>query len=261
MGTTVELNQTLCTLETAKAEVEIPSPYAGRVSEPGGRSAMFSGRSGARAFRHGADGDGGVRSAGTGQYQWDATQSRSRGLRHRRHRRLEPPPGTLRTPCQAAVRKLAAELLVDLADVPPGPDGIVTREAVLARPVSMVGSGPASAMTSCRSAVSTPRWPSWMTLSRNQIPDAHAVVDVDGTRLVELRDALGVTPFALTMRLLVLALANHRILNSTWVDGPDGPQVAHPARDPPRCRGGRSARSAGSGAPRYAGDDHATAGR
>ena len=36
VGDDVELNQTLCTVETAKAEVEIPSPYAGRVVELGG---------------------------------------------------------------------------------------------------------------------------------------------------------------------------------------------------------------------------------
>ena len=37
VGDTVELNQTLCTVETNKAEVEIPSPYAGRIAELGGR--------------------------------------------------------------------------------------------------------------------------------------------------------------------------------------------------------------------------------
>lgn len=36
VGDHVELNQTLCSVETAKAEVEIPSPYAGRVVEIGG---------------------------------------------------------------------------------------------------------------------------------------------------------------------------------------------------------------------------------
>ncbi|WP_396933628.1 biotin/lipoyl-containing protein, partial [Mycolicibacterium sp.] len=36
VGDTVELNQTLCTVETNKAEVEIPSPYAGQVLELGG---------------------------------------------------------------------------------------------------------------------------------------------------------------------------------------------------------------------------------
>lgn len=33
VGDEVELNQTLCSVETAKAEVEIPSPYAGRIVE------------------------------------------------------------------------------------------------------------------------------------------------------------------------------------------------------------------------------------
>ena len=36
VGDIVELNQTLCTVETNKAEVEIPSPYAGRIIELGG---------------------------------------------------------------------------------------------------------------------------------------------------------------------------------------------------------------------------------
>src|SRR5258705_13459060 len=36
VGDDVELNQTLCTVETNKAEVEVPSPYAGRVVELGG---------------------------------------------------------------------------------------------------------------------------------------------------------------------------------------------------------------------------------
>ena len=36
VGDTVELNQTLCTVETNKAEVEIPSPYAGLITELGG---------------------------------------------------------------------------------------------------------------------------------------------------------------------------------------------------------------------------------
>ena len=36
VGDDVALNQTLCTVETNKAEVEIPSPYAGRIVELGG---------------------------------------------------------------------------------------------------------------------------------------------------------------------------------------------------------------------------------
>ena len=124
-----------------------------------------------------------------------------------------------------AVRKLAAELLVDLATLQPGPDGVISREAVLAA---------AGVQGEQRSGVTHDVLPvrgvhaemaKRMTLSRSQIPDAHASVDVDGSRLLELRDSLGLTPFALTLRLLVLALTHHRIFNSTWVEGPDGPQV------------------------------------
>ncbi len=32
-------------------------------------------------------------------------------------------------------------------------------------------------------------------------------------------------PFVLTLRMLVIALTHNEILNSTWVDSPDGPQV------------------------------------
>ena len=52
----------------------------------------------------------------------------------------------------------------------------------------------------------------------------HASVQVDCTALVRLRDEV-ITPFVLTLRLLVIALTHNKILNSTWVDGPDGPQV------------------------------------
>jgi 2-oxoisovalerate dehydrogenase E2 component (dihydrolipoyl transacylase) len=73
-----------------------------------------------------------------------------------------------------------------------------------------------------------------MALSRSTIPDAHASVQVDCTGLLRLRDRLSaavgdgdevISPFLLTLRLLVIALTHNKILNSTWVDGPDGPQV------------------------------------
>ena len=69
-----------------------------------------------------------------------------------------------------------------------------------------------------------------MTLSRRHIPDAHASVEVDGTRLLQLHERFSaagadVSPFVLTLRLLVIALTRHPVLNSTWVDGEDGPQV------------------------------------
>jgi pyruvate dehydrogenase E2 component (dihydrolipoamide acetyltransferase) len=72
-----------------------------------------------------------------------------------------------------------------------------------------------------------------MTLSRRQIPDAHAGVQVDCSSLIRMRDRLRdntddespITPFVLTLRLLTIALRHHPNLNSTWVDTSDGPQI------------------------------------
>jgi 2-oxoisovalerate dehydrogenase E2 component (dihydrolipoyl transacylase) len=114
---------------------------------------------------------------------------------------------------------------VDLEGVEPGPDGLISREAVLAAAgtVDEVQHGAPYDVVPVRGVHA--EMAKRMTLSRSMIPDAHAAVEVDGTRLLELRQKFGITPFALTMRLLVLALTHHRVLNSTWVDGPDGPQV------------------------------------
>ncbi|MGH9207827.1 MAG: dihydrolipoamide acetyltransferase family protein, partial [Acidimicrobiales bacterium] len=129
-----------------------------------------------------------------------------------------------RPKAKPSVRKLAAELLVDLGDVAPGPDGLISLEAVLA--AARVGAE--------RPGVSYDVLPvrgvhaemaQRMTMSRKQIPDAHASMQVDCTNLERLRDRLQVTPFVLTLRLLVIALTHNKVLNSTWVDGPDGAQV------------------------------------
>lgn len=226
VGDEVELNQTLCTLETAKAEVEIPSPYAGRVVELGGAVGdvlpvgsllvRVDARNGA-AVTETPKADGAVRNPVLVGYGTDADADSSR--------RNRPRNETPRPRAKPSVRKLAADLLVDLATVAPGPDGLISREAVLAA---------AGVHDEQRPGVSHDVLPirgvhaamaKRMTLSRSQIPDAHAGVVVDGTRLLEVAERLSVTPFVLTLRLLVVALDRHRIFNATWVDGPDGPQV------------------------------------
>ena len=222
VGDAVELNQPLCSVETAKAEVEIPSPYAGRIFD-----------------LHGAEGD--VLKVGSLLVRIDTMPGATR----------EPPASTgassngelskrkavlvgygaddaldtsrRRPKAKPSVRKLAAELLVDLGNVPTGPDGLVSREAVLA----------AAGVGTERPGVSYDVLPvrgvhahmaERMTLSRSNIPDAHANVQVDCTALIRLRDE-AISPFVLTLRLLVITLTHNKILNSTWVDGPDGPQV------------------------------------
>lgn len=223
VGDDVELNQPLCSVETAKAEVEIPSPYAGQIVE-----------------LRGAEGE--VLTVGSLLVRIDTTPgataetpqpvaaTASNGELSTRRPVLvgygadDALDTSRRRPkAKPSVRKLAAELLVDLGDVPPGPDGLISREAVLAA----AGVGAERPGVSCDvlpvrgvHAQMAER----MTLSRNNIPDAHASVQVDCTGLVRLGDDV-ISPFVLTLRLLIIALTHNKILNSTWVDGPDGPQV------------------------------------
>jgi 2-oxoisovalerate dehydrogenase E2 component (dihydrolipoyl transacylase) len=213
VGDDVELNQPLCLVETAKAEVEIPSPYAGKIVELRGAEGdvLAVGALLVRidtAPQHAAsNGELSTRKPVLVGYGADDGLDTSR-------RRPKAKP---------SVRKLAAELLVDLDDVPPGADGLISREAVLA----------AAGVGAERPGVSYDVLPvrgvhahtaERMTLSRSNIPDAHASVQVDCTALVRLADD-AISPFVLTLRLLVIALTHNKILNSTWVDGPDGPQV------------------------------------
>jgi pyruvate dehydrogenase E2 component (dihydrolipoamide acetyltransferase) len=219
VGDHVELNQPLCSVETAKAEVEIPSPYAGRIVELGGApgdvvavgSVLVCIDTDPGAMPPAApamlpDDEAGTRKPVLVGYGADDTFDTSR-----RRPRAKP-----------AVRKLAAELGVGLDDVPPGPDGVITRESVLA---ASGGAGYDVLPVSPVQATMAER----MVLSRSTIPDAHASMQVDCTNLLRLRDsgAAGeaITPFVLILRLLVIALAHHKVLNSTWVDAPDGRQL------------------------------------
>lgn len=216
LGDDVELNQVLCTVETAKAEVEIPSPYAGRIVE-----------------RNGAEGDvinvgavllridtaplgGDLPSVETEVptlvgYGADSGIDTSR----RTTRPLAAPP----------VRKLAKELMVDLNSVQHGAGAIITREDVLS---AARGRGNGADVRPVRGVHA--RMAEKMALSHKEIPAAKVGVEVDCTELVGLSDRFRsaeetITPFVLVLRLLVIALRHNEMLNSTWVDSPQGPQV------------------------------------
>lgn len=229
VGDLVVLNQPLCSVETAKAQVEIPSPYAGRVVELGGAQgdvldvgaplvridtdpdgATAPGPDAATVPEPVSDGRPADRTPVLVGYGADDTFDTSRR--------------TVRSKAKPAARKLAAELGVDLAGVSPGPAGVITRAEVLATSGAERSGYEVLSVSPVQAAMAER-----MTLSRSSIPDAHARVQVDCTNLLQLRDRLAgaaaVTPFVLTLRLLVLALTEYRVLNSTWVQTPDGPQV------------------------------------
>ncbi len=224
VGDEVELNQTLCTVETNKAEVEIPSPYAGRIVELGGAEGQTLDvgsvlvRIATEAATPGVN--GATRNPVLVGYGADDEMDSSRRSSPEPRPRAKPP-----------VRKLAAESNVDLSHVSgSGPDGVITREDVLA---AAGKSAPMPDMIAVRGVQA--EMAHRMTMSRREIADAHASVNVDCSGLLRLRDrirehGLDITPFVLTLRLLTIALRHHPRLNSTWVDTTDGPQIhLHPA--------------------------------
>jgi pyruvate dehydrogenase E2 component (dihydrolipoamide acetyltransferase) len=229
VGDDVELNQTLCTVETNKAEVEIPSPYAGRVVELGGAEdeTLPVGSVLVRIAVSAAEPESGTAPRSTNGtvrkpvlvgYGADDEMDASRRGSATQRPKAKPP-----------VRKLAAELNVDLTRLPgSGPDGVITREDVLA---AAGRSAPTPEMVAVRGVQA--EMAHRMTLSRSQIPDAHAGVQVDCSSLIRIRDRVRdtagdespISPFVLTLRLLTIALQHHPQLNSTWVDTTEGPQI------------------------------------
>lgn len=199
VGDDVEINQTLCSVETAKAEVEIPSPYAGRIVELGGAEGDVL-KVGAELVRIDTGPTAVAQPNGEGAvptlvgYGADAAIETSR----RTSRPLAAP----------VVRKLAKELAVDLAALQrgSGAGGVITRADVLAAARGGVGAGPDVRPVHGVHA----RMAEKMTLSHKEIPTAKASVEVICAEL---------------LRLLVIALKHNVILNSTWVDSGEGPQV------------------------------------
>lgn len=230
VGDTVELNQVLCTVETNKAAVEIPSPYAGVVTELGGA-------------------EGQTLAVGTVliRIATDAPAAAEPGPEHTTEEPTAEEPKaeapqrkpvlvgygadadldtTRRRPrAKPRVRKLAADLHVDLTGVAPsGPNGIVTRQDVLA---SAHRTGDADLLPVNGVQAEMARR---MAVSRKEIPDAHASVQVDCAELLRVRGTLAgadatVTPFVLTLRLLTIALRHHREFNATWVPAEPGASI------------------------------------
>jgi 2-oxoisovalerate dehydrogenase E2 component (dihydrolipoyl transacylase) len=156
VGDVVELNQPVASIETAKAVVEVPSPFAGRVVERVGEVGEEL-QVGTVFLRIDTDVAGGAAPA---QAEEPAAVAASTGLdadsepqplvgygnregsggRRRRRRGGEVADGggnseiTGRPLAKPPVRKLAKDLGVDLAAAAPGsgPDGIITRDDVRA---------------------------------------------------------------------------------------------------------------------------------
>ncbi len=220
VGDTVDVDQVVVEVETAKAAVEVPVPFAGVVSalhgEPGQLLPV-----GAPLLSVGGFGEPGVTtSAGSGNVLIGYGTAPT--TRRKRARRPVSAPASSR-PKQAPgvispfVRKLAADNGIDLAKVDgTGPDGIVRRadvEALLRKPVA---NGKRIPLTGVRKAVADK-----LTTSRREIPEATVWVDVDATELVAARASLNakqpdrpVSLLGLIARFAVAGLKKYPELNS-----------------------------------------------
>jgi 2-oxoisovalerate dehydrogenase E2 component (dihydrolipoyl transacylase) len=189
-GDTVELNQPLVEVETAKATVEIPSPRAGTVTSlhgaVGDQVAV-----GAPLVTFDGPGD----SAAEGDATADGASEPARAT----------PP----------VRKLAKELGVDLAGVAgSGPGGRVTADDVRAAASGAADGSPGvprpATGSDARATIAA-------NLSRQAaIPQVTTFRTVDCTALETLRAELGVSPLPVVVAALCRTVAEHPALNAWW---------------------------------------------
>jgi 2-oxoisovalerate dehydrogenase E2 component (dihydrolipoyl transacylase) len=183
-GDEVELNQALVEVETAKATVEIPSPFAGSI-----------------ATLHAGAGDAVAVGAPLVTFQVPEAAPL-------------PSEPVAATP---AVRKLAKDLGVDLATVAgTGPGGRVTPENVRGAAGDDEAVAPDGAERIPLSSIRR-------TIARRMeqaaaIPQVTTFRSVDATALEEIRTELGVSPLPLFVAALCRTIAAHPILNAAWAE-------------------------------------------
>jgi 2-oxoisovalerate dehydrogenase E2 component (dihydrolipoyl transacylase) len=208
VGDVVAVDQDVVEVETAKAVVEIPVPFAGRVAElhagPGELLAV---------------GDPLITVEGSGAVLVGyGTSSPSRHRRRSPARGSSPESGVTRPAVVSPiVRRLARNAGLDLGTIRgSGPDGLITRQDVER---AVAGSPPDVVRIPIQGVrkVAADK----LSRSRREIPEATVWVDADATELLALRATLnagGAEPqislLALLSRFAILGLRRHPELNA-----------------------------------------------
>ena len=248
-GERVEADQPVVEVETDKAVVEIPSPYAGTVLRHGGVEGETI-RVGSVLVVIGDDGEVATSTDSTSEREPTHAAQPIVGSLSEEAEVLSPvgPAGagerTKEVKALPVVRKLAREMGVDLGQVRgSGPEGRVTREDVLAAtPSATEAAAPAEESTPQEGTASPSedsgedeRRPlsrlrrtiaSNMARSWAEIPHVTTFDEVDATRLVEIRSALSARhevklPMeALVIKAVIPALEAFPDFNAT-LDGDD----------------------------------------
>jgi pyruvate dehydrogenase E2 component (dihydrolipoamide acetyltransferase) len=195
-GEDVELNQPIVEVETAKAAVEIPSPYAGRIMR-----------------LHVPEGE--LAHVGNPLVTFEVEGVEERA----------PAGAEAMVRATPAVRRLARDLDVDLAAVAgSAPEGRITADDVRAASGSWAATVQEDLRTQ-RRPVSATRRAIAETLERQAaIPQVTTFRTVDCTALEAFRRELGVSPLPVVIASLVPVIEDHPLLNATW-RGADPPAI------------------------------------
>jgi pyruvate dehydrogenase E2 component (dihydrolipoamide acetyltransferase) len=251
VGDTVAVDQIVVEVETAKAAVEVPVPFAGTVTElhaaPGttvrvGQPLISVARvnvppvevarvDGPRADEE-ASGNVlvGFGTAGVSGTRRHRPGARSRSVAHRT-RMTTAAPGRAIPVISPLVRKLARDADVDLAAiVGTGPSGTIRRHDIDQAVQSRTTAAPAQELPAAGTPGGETRIPlrgprrtvaEKVTRSRREIPEATVWVDVDATELLAARAEINANApdrpvglLALIARFTVLALRHHPELNA-----------------------------------------------
>lgn len=238
-GEQVALNQPLCRVETAKAEVEVPSPFAGTVVDRQGEVGETL-PVGSVLVR--------IETAETAPASSTPTAEResvlvgygvdpSHGASHRRRRsqRLATPAAAHASKplAKPTVRKLAIDLGVDLRRIGAGSGrgGVITADDVraslvpAAEPELVEVAAPAEAGSTIAFRGVRAAMAAKMVQSRSTIPEATCGLWVDCTRMLQARATLEdearsrgldtrITPFTLILRATIEALRRSPTLNA-----------------------------------------------
>ena len=190
-GDDVTLNQPLVEVETAKATVEIPSPFAGSI-----------------ASLHGAVGDAIpvgsplVTFALADGIDGAAAAAPSAGA---------PSTSSEKVAATPAVRKLAKERGIDLATIAgTGPGGRVTIDDLDAAGTSSGGDSDVEPITAVRREIAK------RLTEVAAIPQVTTFRTVDCTELDAFRRELDVSPLPVFVAALALTCADHPLINSSW---------------------------------------------
>ncbi|MFC5008120.1 dihydrolipoamide acetyltransferase family protein [Dactylosporangium cerinum] len=230
-GDVVAVDQSIVEVETAKSLVEVPSPYAGRVetlhAAPGatvqvGRplvtvAAVDREPVAVATYREEEQAGSGNVLIGYGTSGGAATGGRRRRPRGtvRPAAPAFPEPVARRVPLVVSplVRNLARESGVDLRTVDgTGDGGVITRADVQRAVAVPIASGERRVpLNGFRKAVSAA-----LSRSRAEIPEATVWVDVDATRLWQLRESAPAGPglMAYIARFVVAGLRQYPVFNA-----------------------------------------------